>query len=756
MGRWLSDHLLCRAEWDSVCLVDVEPSLPALAEAAQAYAVRPTLAVPPDAGGILDGNGRPVDLSAPQTVVILALPAAVLPNGIRRIVPLLAPDAALAVVSHGMVRALGAAHEQAPGRPAYGIHPLFDLTARSLDGETVYLVPGADGRGHQWLVELVRAHGGTVRFGEAERHDESMAIVLALTHQSLLGLAGAVAESGLDLHEDIWAVRTPLFESLFGLAVRALDEAQEQTIAGIQTSLDGASAGERLDESAARLRAALADKGSAGVQERIQAIREHFSGALFDSVRGTTAAAAVAAQSKRAELARHMRSGELVGIRPLARAGRGDGLRVGRIVDLDPVTVTLHEVLVGRRGQAALLEGPGRLNAGRLGLGGKPRQTVFSLGHVELVTGAELDRELDGWLAHLRRDVRFLVPESVAGSGVLEVVAPVPGIGESGLVSEVVRTGQRSVVVRVAVRVDHDVDDMVETLRSLVQRAFAWPRGLALPLVTHSREVTYLGPAGTFSEVAAGHLATDLGIEAPRLLPVESFDAVLAAVAAGGIGVLPISSSATGLVTRAAEALLRHEGELAAGGVIDVAVRFDAYIRADAHLDQLRRATVFSHPQALAQCRSFIRRWDLTPVVCASTADALRRVADSTEPAVALAGEGKGAGLGLKVAEREVDDLSGSITRFLIVGQPGAFGALVGGSDPTLRSIWLAQSLETVLAELAAGPGAAAYDEVLSDTAGHALWVTSRAAGIGPTSRPGLRSLGSAPWSPRTPVVRVD
>ena len=45
-----------------------------------------------------------------------------------------------------------------------------------------------------------------------------------MAHQALLGFASAVVDSGLDLQDDIWAARTPLFETLFGLAVRVLDE----------------------------------------------------------------------------------------------------------------------------------------------------------------------------------------------------------------------------------------------------------------------------------------------------------------------------------------------------------------------------------------------------------------------------------------------------------------------------------------------------------------------------------------------------
>src|SRR5690606_39575965 len=114
-------------------------------------------------------------------------------------------------------------------------------------------------------------------------------------HRMLLKLAEEATTSGLDLERDIWEARTPLFETLFGLAVRVLDS-RDSTI----------------------------DPGE------LAAIRERFPGSLYDTIRGTAAAAVAAAQSKRLALARVRRSGDLVGLRAI-----GDHrVRIGRIVDL--------------------------------------------------------------------------------------------------------------------------------------------------------------------------------------------------------------------------------------------------------------------------------------------------------------------------------------------------------------------------------------------------------------------------------------
>ena len=77
---------------------------------------------------------------------------------------------------------------------------------------------------------------------------------------------------------------------------------------------------------------------------------------------------------------------------------------------------------------------------------------------------------------------------------------------------------------------------------------------------------------------------------------------------------------------------------------------------------------------------------------------------------------------------------------------------MTGGWDPTLRSLWVADSVATVLDMIE--PGSPAFDELLTDGDGHCLWVTSRRFDDGAPA--GARYLGRAPWSPRTPVVRVE
>lgn len=737
MGRWLSDHLFAELPWQQVVLVDTAPSETLLAGAAAGYGSTP----------VRTGTLREVaaELGEPGFVLCVAVPDSAASGVLAELDALVPPDAPIILVSVSFTWAMDVL-ASVPGRTAVALHPLMDTAARSLDGQSVCATE-VRGAATGWLAGAITGRGGIYTVLSPERHDRIMTDVLALTHQALLGFVTAVTDTELDLTDELWATRTPLFEALLGLAVSVLEENQELTLAHVQASLRGGEASARLARAAASVAAAVDSREA--FSARIGATRDRFTGALFDTVRTTAAATLSAGQSKRAVLARARRLGGLVGLHP---SGRPDKLRVGRLVELTPVHLVLEELLIGPKGSAALLLGAGVRNAARLGRRGNVVRTRFGIGHVEVLADAELEVALDEWLAHVRRDVRFLVPESVAGEGIASVVREQRGIGSAQLVSEAVRTGQRAVVIRTGIRADLDLDETIERLRRAVEVAYAWPHGVARPVRGAAPELRYLGPPGSFSESAARQFAVGLtgaGEHSVQIEPTRSFDDVLDFVGAGGLGVLPITSSASGLVSRATRALLGCSADLVAGGVVDVAVRFDAYAAGPVVLAELRGAPVFSHPQALAQCANFVTRWGLDPQPCASTTDALHRLQQVDGPAIAIASSGAEADHGfVHVVEREIDDLSGSITRFLIVGQPDAFAEHRDGSDPTLRRIVLAPSVASIGHLIGRGAG---FDELLTDAEGQCLWVSSQAVVDLPR---GVRDLGVVPWSPRTPVVR--
>lgn len=687
-------------------------------------------------------------------VAILAVPDGELADYASRLTSVLPPGSGVVVVTAGTMGVLDVVAGVEPRWQVCGLHMLFDIYRAGPRGQTLFVVrpEGADGGVADWLAGLIEAAGGIVKTGSVAVHDRTMAVVQALPHRLLVSFVDEVVRSDLHLENDLWAARTPLFEALLGLGVSVLDTRRENSLVAAQ---ELPTAGAVMDGFAAAW-ARFGAVEPSGVGEHVAGVREGLWGAAYDSLRRVGISTLTAIQAKRETLAGYRASGALVGLATVTEAG---GVRVGRVVATTPNEVTLEEVLVGPRGRAALLEGPGVRNARRLGVAGRVTRTTFALAHVAVLSEAELEASLDAWLGVIERDVRLLVPESVSAAGVLAAVAELPMVSSASAVDEVVRVGQRSVVLRIGIRADRDIEATIESVRAFVSGVYRWPAGVALAPTglggsqggSDGHRVVFLGPRGSFSEVAAASVSSLVRVPARGVEPVAAFDDVLGAVAAGDVGVLPISSSASGLVSRAVEALLAAPDGVVAGGMVDVAVRFDAYGPAGSYLEEMRGAKVYSHPQALAQCGGFIRRWKLEPVPVSSTAAALEALAASGERAVAFGVADRGEDLGLVTLEREVDDLPGSLTRFLIVGPSGAFGEAVGGARPTLRRVWVGAGLRE--GSLAATGNGARLDELLLDDAGRFLLVSS-GPGPAPSFADRERFLGEIPWSPRTPVVR--
>ena len=174
--------------------------------------------------------------------------------------------------------------------------------------------------------------------------------------------------------------------------------------------------------------------------------------------------------------------------------------------------------------------------------------------------------------------------------------------------------------------------------------------------------VAYMGPAGTFSHVAARTAfpgATHL--EAPTIASV--IDQVASKKA--DYGIVPIENSTEGSVTPTLDALLDGAVQIRSELVVDIALCLLAR-----HGDRSRFQRVASHPQPLAQCRHWLARElpNATPWPTASTVVAAREsLADDTVAAVAgkLAAELHG----LTLVAENIQDRPENATRFVVVAE---------------------------------------------------------------------------------------
>jgi chorismate mutase/prephenate dehydratase len=179
--------------------------------------------------------------------------------------------------------------------------------------------------------------------------------------------------------------------------------------------------------------------------------------------------------------------------------------------------------------------------------------------------------------------------------------------------------------------------------------------------------VAYLGPPGTFTHMAA---RTVFGLAA-RYVEAASIAGVFDAVARGSVtyGVAPIENSTEGGVTFTLDSLLETDGAVIRSEVVlDVAQCLVAR-----HEELARVERVYSHPQALAQCRAWLAKNlpHAQLVVSPSTTTAAREAA-ADDAAAAVASRLAAELYGLRVMREAIQDRAENATRFIVLATSDA------------------------------------------------------------------------------------
>ncbi len=201
-----------------------------------------------------------------------------------------------------------------------------------------------------------------------------------------------------------------------------------------------------------------------------------------------------------------------------------------------------------------------------------------------------------------------------------------------------------------------------ESIRSVFQEIFS----ACLTLEKRVR-VAYLGPEGTFSDIA---VKKQFGLSA-RSVPMGTIPSVFEEVERGNAdyGVVPVENTTEGMITHTLDTFL--ESDLKVCAEIALEVNMCLLARADVTVAQIER--VYSIPVALAQ----VRRWlsanlpSATLVESRSTAEAARLARDDARGAAV--GSELAAKLNeLVVLRRKIEDLAHNMTRFLVLGRDQA------------------------------------------------------------------------------------
>jgi len=188
-----------------------------------------------------------------------------------------------------------------------------------------------------------------------------------------------------------------------------------------------------------------------------------------------------------------------------------------------------------------------------------------------------------------------------------------------------------------------------------------------------ARRLAYLGPPGTNSEEAAlkyAQAGARPGDPKADLVSMASITAAAAAVESGMAdeGILPIENSLEGSVAETLDVLVH--------GVQPPLIRNELVLTIDNCLlvkpgtkpDAVK--VIFSHPQALAQCRGFIERCFPKAAVEAalSTALAVEEMM-ARDGAAAIGNRRAGELYGAEMMARGIQDRSPNVTRFVVLAK---------------------------------------------------------------------------------------
>lgn len=180
-------------------------------------------------------------------------------------------------------------------------------------------------------------------------------------------------------------------------------------------------------------------------------------------------------------------------------------------------------------------------------------------------------------------------------------------------------------------------------------------------------KVTYQGESGAYSEMAVFKF---FGSKVEPV-PCKDFRDVFESVKTGAVphGVVPIENSIEGSVNQNYDLFLVYDLKVCG----EVAVKLSHVLIGNPQTKLEEVETVYSHPQALSQCRSYLERhkWEIIPAY--DTAGSVKIIKErKLYNAAAIASEKAAELYGMKILARDIADNLSNYTRFLVLSHEDA------------------------------------------------------------------------------------
>ncbi len=175
--------------------------------------------------------------------------------------------------------------------------------------------------------------------------------------------------------------------------------------------------------------------------------------------------------------------------------------------------------------------------------------------------------------------------------------------------------------------------------------------------------IAFQGEHGAYGEVASREWNRDL-----IPFPCNTFAEVFDGVQSGRYeyGIVPVENTLGGSVAQVNQLLINTD--LHVVGAVELLVHH--CLLALPGTDHREIRTIYSHPQALSQCRQFLLRNKLEPVQYSDTAGAAKMLAEKRPKRAAAIASKLAANLyHLEIIKEKIEDLDRNMTRFLVLSR---------------------------------------------------------------------------------------
>jgi len=181
---------------------------------------------------------------------------------------------------------------------------------------------------------------------------------------------------------------------------------------------------------------------------------------------------------------------------------------------------------------------------------------------------------------------------------------------------------------------------------------------------TQGKEVAFQGEAGAYSQEAA------LQFFGPQIAtkPYESLEQVFQAVEQSDaqFGIVPVENSLEGSISQSYDLLL--DSSLKVCGEIELRVAHCLIANPEASLDSIKR--VYSHPQALGQCKTFLKHLGGKLIPTYDTAGSVKMIKEKgITDGAAIASTRAAEIYEMKIIASEIEDYPHNFTRFFILAK---------------------------------------------------------------------------------------